>query len=145
MWPNEGAGDGRTEAAIQRFSEFWPVAYHCLFFADFYLWDCAGDWATPPDFTNGPEDQGIDEHGAARFPNVHYSKAQLLGYAEYCRARARAVLATVTDAQLSSVLPGRHPHHGKTFGSLLDINLQHVREHGGRLADFVASGGVSAS
>jgi len=32
MWPHDGVGDGtRTEEAIQVFSTFWLIAYHCLF------------------------------------------------------------------------------------------------------------------
>ena len=99
MWPRGGDGDGRTEEAIQVFSAFWLVAYHCLFFLDLYCWDERGAFATPPEFANGPEDQGIDDFGAARFPNVKYSRDQLLGYVDHCRRRVRETLANLTDSQ----------------------------------------------
>jgi hypothetical protein len=144
VWPKDGPGDGRTEEAIQVFSSFWLIAYHCLFFLDMYLWDCVGRWATPPEFANGPVDQGIDEYGAARFPNIHYTPEQLLEYVRYCRSRARQVLRSLTERQLRSRTPAWHPHAGKTFKALLNVNLTHVREHSQQLADFVASRPASA-
>jgi hypothetical protein len=143
MWPREGVGDGRTEADIQVFSAFWLIAYHCLFFLDLYCWDQTGSFATPPEFADGPEDQGIDEHGAARFPNVGYSREQLLGYADFCRARVRRTLANLTDSQRATKLRRGHPHAGKTFEQLLQVNLAHVREHGEQLSSFVAGGCVT--
>lgn len=143
MWPKGGAGDGRTEEAIQVFSAFWLVAYHCLFFLDLYCWDETGTFATPPEFANGPEDQGIDKFGAARFPNVTYSREQLLGYVGYCRGRVRETLANLTRSQRAIRLGPGHPHAGKTFEELLAINLAHVREHGDQLETFIAGGCVT--
>ena len=143
MWPRAGDGDGRTVEAIQVFSAFWLVAYHCLFFLDLYCWDEIGSFATPPEFANGPEDQGIDEFGAARFPNVKYSRDQLLGYVDYCRARVRKTVAELSDAQRAIRLSPGHPHGGKTFEQLLGVNLAHVREHGDQLKAFIAGGCVT--
>lgn len=143
MWPKNGDGDGRTEEMIQVFSSFWLIAYHCLFFLDLYCWDETGTFATPPEFANGPEDQGIDEFGAARFPNVTYSREQLLNYVEYCRRRVRETLANLTDTQRAIRLSPGHPHAGKTFEQLLGVNLAHVREHGAQLSKFIAGGCVT--
>ena len=143
MWPGAGDGDGRTEEAIQVFSAFWLIAYHCLFFLDLYCWDEIGRFATPPDFANGPEDQGIDEFGAARFPNVMYSRDQLLGYVDYCRSRVRETLTNLTHAQCAIKLSPGHPQAGKTFEQLLGVNLAHVREHGDQLKAFIAGGCVT--
>lgn len=143
MWPKGGVGDGRTEEAIQVFSAFWLIAYHCLFFLDLYCWDETGSFATPPEFANGPEDQGIDEFGAARFPNVTYSRDELLGYVDYCRGRVRETLANLTVRQRAIKLRPGHPHAGKSFEQLLEVNLAHVREHGDQLATFIAGGCVS--
>lgn len=79
-----------------------------------------------PIFANGPRDQGIDDHGAVRIPDVRYSGAELLGYVSYCRARAREVLTHVRDRQLRRRCPGWHPHAGKTFKALLNVNVAHV-------------------
>jgi len=139
MWPKGSDGDGRTEEAIQIFSAFWLIAYHCLFFLDLYCWDETGSFAPPPEFANGPEDQGIDQYGAARFPNVKYSREQLLGYVDYCRNRVRVTLANLTDTQRAITLRAGHPHAGKTFQQLLGVNLAHLREHGDQLTAFIAT------
>ena len=143
VWPKRGEGDGRTEEAIQVFSSFWLIAYHCLFFLDLYCWDETGTFATPTEFADGPEDQGIDEFGAARFPNVEYSREQLLRYVDYCRGRVRKTLANLTPAQRAIRLRPGHPHAGKTFEQLLGVNLAHVREHGDQLSAFIAGGCVT--
>lgn len=140
MWPRRGNGDGRTEEAIQVFSAFWLIAYHCLFFLDLYCWDERGTFATPAEFANGPEDQGIDEFGAARFPNVAYTREQLLGYVEYCRGRVRETLLSLTPERRAIKLRPGHPHAGKTFEQLLGVSLAHLREHGDQLTAFIARG-----
>ena len=139
MWPRHGDGDGRTDEAIQVFSAFWLIAYHCLFFLDLYCWDETGTFATPAEFADGPEDQGIDQDGAARFPNVKYTREQLLRYLDYCRDRIGDTLAGLTDTKRAIRLRPGHPHAGKTFEQLLEVSLAHVREHGGQLAAFVAA------
>ena len=69
MWPHADMDDGsRTEEQIQVFSAFWLVAYHCLFFVDFYLWDGTGDWSPPPAFQGGHAEQPIGADGAAPLP-----------------------------------------------------------------------------
>ena len=143
IWPKDGQAHGRTEESIQVFSTFWLVAYHCLFFLDFYLWDGTGEWATPPTFAGGPEEESIDEHGAARPPTVRYTREQLLGYATYGRERARRVLGEVSPSQLRLVMPKGHPRAGQSFRAVIRANLEHVREHGSQLAEFVASGGIT--
>ncbi len=136
MWPRDGGETaGRTEAQIQVFSAFWMVAYHCLHYVDFYLWDGTGDWRPPPRFADGPEMNSIGPDGAARLPQVSYSRDDLLEYLEYARRRARSVLGGLTESQLQlrRHRPD-HPHRSRTFGELLQINLDHLREHTAQLA-----------
>jgi hypothetical protein len=138
VWPTKDENAGtRTEEQIQVFSSFWLVAYHCLFFADYYLWDGVGDWSTPPAFAGGAEDQAIGPDGAAVLPNLVYTREQLLNYAAHCRARARAVLGNLTAEQTRRRCGPRHPHREKTFGELLEVNLVHIGEHGAQLRTAV--------
>jgi hypothetical protein len=134
VWPTKAQDAGtRTEEQIQVFSSFWMIAYHCLFFVDYYLWDGVGDWSTPPSFIGGPVDQGIGPDGAAVLPDLVYSREQLLDYVDYCRARARDVLGNLTVEQTRRICGPRHPRSGATFGQLLEVNLAHLREHGAQL------------
>lgn len=134
MWPRDGASPGRTVAQIQVFSAFWMVAYHCLRFVDFYLWDGSGTWSPPERFAGGPEEDPIGADGAARLPRVRYTREDLLGYAGHCRRRARSVLGSLSEEQLRRRCGPEHPHRGKTFAQLLDFNLAHLREHADQLA-----------
>jgi DinB superfamily len=134
MWPRAEMDDGsRTEEQIQVFSAFWLVAYHCLFFVDFYLWDGTGDWSPPPEFAGGHAEQPIGADGAAPLPSGTYSRSELLGLVDHCRKRSRGVLSALTDEQLSLRCGSWHPHRGKTFRELLQVNLAHLGEHGGQL------------
>src|SRR5581483_6566517 len=120
---------------VQVFSAFWMVAYHCLHHVDLYLWDGTGEWRPPPSFADGPELEPIGADGAAVLPRVHYDREDLLEYVDYCRRRAREVLSNLSDERLQiRRYPPGHPHRGRTFGQLLDVNLAHLREHTAQLA-----------
>lgn len=139
MWPPEGREPepGRTEEAIQIFSAVWLVAYHCLFYLDFYLTTGAGGFETPEYVRGGVEEDPINEHGAARFPDGPYPKEVLLMSLDYGRDRARKVILALTDKEAKAVCPDWHPHAGKTLSELLQVNLAHIREHGGQIFEFV--------
>ncbi len=140
VWPRNDEGvQPRTEEQIQVFSAFWMVAYHCLRFVDFYLWDGVGSWAPPPRFRDGPEEQPIGADGAAPLPSTVYSPDELLEYIRYCRVRARDVLTTLSSTHLERRCAQTHPHSGKTFQQLLDVNLQHVAGHAQQLMERLRS------
>ena len=139
MWPPEDREPEpeRTEESIQVFSALWLVAYHCLFYLDFYLTATAANFQTPEYVRGGVEEDPINEHGAARFPDGPYSKEVLLKYLDYGRDRARKIIPAITDEEAKSVCPDWHPHAGKTLSELLRVNLAHVTEHGGQIHEFV--------
>jgi hypothetical protein len=137
MWARDGEAHGRTEEAIQVWSRFWAVASHWLFFLDFYCWDgVTGTWAAPGRMS-AVQDAGIDQHGAAVLPELVYTRDELIGYAAYGRQRVRDCLASLTAEQSGRRLPDWHPHRGKTFGQLVEVNLAHVQGHGGDMARFL--------
>lgn len=139
MWPPEGRepDPGRTEESIQVFSAIWMVAYHCLFYLDFYLTTGAGGFETPEYVRGGVEEDPINEHGAARLPDAPYTKDVLLRYLDYGRDRARKIIPALTEVEASSICPDWHPHAGKTLSELLQVNLAHIREHGDQILRFV--------
>jgi hypothetical protein len=61
----------------------------------------------------------------------------LLQYLDYGRARARRVISSLTDNDLAKTCGPKHPHAGKTLEQLLQINLAHLREHGGQIRGFL--------
>jgi hypothetical protein len=145
VWPREGVTPvpERTEESIQALSAFWAVAYHCLWFLDFYTNTGAG-FESPEYVRGGPEEQGMAADGAAPLAAPVFPREVLLRYLDYGRCKVRDTIAAVTDDELQALCPPWHPHRGKTLEQLLDVNLRHVREHGGDLLAFVqrhASGG----
>jgi hypothetical protein len=138
IWPANGEPEpGRTDETIQVFSAVWVIAYHCLFYLDFYLTTDMATFATPDFIRGGVEEDPINEFGAAKFPEPVYPRELLLHYLDYGRSRAHQVISSLTDDELAQKCPPYHPHAGKTLAQLLQVNLDHIREHGGQIADFV--------
>jgi hypothetical protein len=140
IWPaNDQPEPGRTDESIQVFSAIWTVAYHCLFYLDFYMTTDMASFETPEYIRGGVEEDPINEFGTAKFPDPVYPRELLLRYLDYGRERARTVLASLSDDDVAKKCPHFHPHQGKTFEQLIQVNLAHVREHGGQIRDFVAA------
>ncbi len=140
VWPKAGVKPipQRTKESIQGLSAFWAVAYHCLFYLDFYVTTDMRSFQTPQIVRGGPEEQGMAADGAALIPLLPvYPREVLLEYLDYARRRVRQVVRNVADDALRVTCPQGHPHSGKTLRQLLEINLAHVRGHGGELLGFV--------
>ena len=86
----------------------------------------------------GPEELPFPAaDGAAPLPGPAFSRDVLLRYLDHGRAQLRERIATV---DVSSPVAARHPHGGKTMGELYQVNLDHIREHGGQLLAFARAG-----
>jgi hypothetical protein len=138
VWPVEGTEPipERTDESIQEFSAFWVIAYHCLWFLDFYVSTEPG-FESPDYVRGGPEEMAWPADGAAPFATQVFSRDVLLKYADHGRRRVRERIQTVPDDEFEKRCHGGHPHAGTTLLQLLKVNLAHVREHGTQLADLV--------
>lgn len=147
MWPAPGVEPipERTEESIQSFAAVWAVAYHCLWFLDFYSTVDTSSFESPEYVRGGPEEQDWPADGAAPIPTPVFPRDALLRFLEHGRAKVRLVLPALTDAELGAPLPPHHPHHGKTLEQLIGVNLAHVREHAGELLAFVERAASGAS
>lgn len=146
IWPaNDQPEPGRTDASIQVFSAIWMVAYHCLFYLDFYMTTDMGSFQTPEFIRGGVEEDPINEFGTAKFPDGVYPRELLIKYLDHGRAQARDVISSLTDEELAKRCPPHHPHAGKTLAELLQVNLAHIREHGGQIRDFIAGRAPAAA
>lgn len=138
IWPADNSPEsGRTDESIQVFSAVWMVAYHCLFYLDFYVTTDMESFQTPEFIRGGVEEDPINEFGTAKFPDHVYPRELLLEYLDHGRARVHDVLSSLTDEDLAKRCPPHHPHAGKNLAELLQVNLAHVREHGGQIRAFV--------
>lgn len=117
--PEEVWGDRRKQP------EYWYIAYHTLFFLDFYFSEMAEGFTPPAPF-------GLEElDPAGVMPPGVYSKAELMTYLAHCRAKCRAAVRELTveksDRSCGSLRPGL------TFGELYLYVMRHVQHHTGQL------------
>lgn len=111
------------------FAEFWYVAYHALFWLDFYCSETYESFAPPAPFTMSEQDaDGI-------LPERVYTKAELLTYLEYGRAKCRARVAYAPD--LLALQQVRTDWDDMTIAGLFMYTMRHVQEHAAQLALFL--------
>ena len=118
------------------YSSFWYTAFHTLFWMDLDMSGRVVEGFQPPaPFT-------LDELDPAGIVPPVYSKEELLGYAAYCREKARAMLLGLTDAQAKTSC--RFGGVEAPFAELLLYSMRHVQEHGGQLSLFLGQNGIDA-
>lgn len=136
LWAQFGATIDMLENAIRacpdglwgdrtRQPEFWHVAFHTLFYLDFYLSDGGHGFAPPAVFTLTE----LDPTGI--LPERVYSKTEVLEYLEHGRRKARARIDTLTEESAK-----RRCEFGwinlSVWESLL-YNMRHVQHHAAQL------------
>jgi hypothetical protein len=77
---------------VQRRSTPWSVAWHALECLDYDLTGELAPWAPPSPFTGKPHWQ------LTTLPRA-WTRSEIVGYIEYCRQRARDVLADMTEGE----------------------------------------------
>ena len=102
LWQQLGASINMLERAMQacpdnlwgdqsQEPQFWYLAYHTLFFLDFYLSDSFEDFTPPAPFTVSE----LDPSGV--MPERVYSKEELLTYLEHCRKKCKEAVEALND------------------------------------------------
>ena len=136
IWNQLGASIDMLENAIKAcpikvwgdrpgFHEFWYIAYHTLFFLDYYLSEPGKDFAPPEPFTLGELDP------AGVLPDRVYTKEELLKYLEFGRRKARRKLKVMTNQKLF-----RHCGFERkdfTVAELMIYNTRHIQHHAAQL------------
>lgn len=105
--------------------EFWYIAYHTLFWLDYYLTDSAEAYTPYGAF-------GLEElDPAGVLPPRVYAKEELLAYLEYGRNKCRATIAALTSESAAA----RRVSGWMDFSvlELLLYNMRHVQHHAGQL------------
>ncbi len=113
-----------------KFSEFWYVSYHALFWLDLYLSGSDEGFQPPAPFT-------LSELDAGALPDRRYSRGELLDYLAYCRQKGRNTIDQLTDESASRACYFLWIKDGIGFAELLLYNLRHVQEHGAQLHMFL--------
>jgi uncharacterized damage-inducible protein DinB len=133
LWRQFGAAIDMFENAIRKCPEslwddgqnFWYIAYHTLFWTDYYLTEESATFLPPEPFTLGELDP------AGLMPENTYSKDELLNYVVRCREKARTLLGGFTDDLASN----RWIDDSRNY-SMLEMtfyNMRHVMHHTGQL------------
>jgi hypothetical protein len=71
-----------------------------------------------------------------------FTKAELLGYIDYCRGRVRATLDALTEDVAARPLPAAHRYHGMLYGVIVGRMPLHVFEHASQIRQFLTAAGV---
>lgn len=136
IWRQLGAAVEMLENAIvacpdelwsdrTREPEFWYLAYHTIFFLDYYSSESAQGFAPPAPFT-------LDElDPAGVIPERPFTKDELLGYLRHGREKVRSLVAALTDDYAREI---------RTFNSRdrsvlewLLVSIRHVQHHTAQL------------
>jgi hypothetical protein len=118
------------------FAEFWCVAYHALFWLDFYLSESIETFSPPPPFT-------LSEFEAGLLPERVYTKAELQSYLQYGRHKCKRTIDNLTDALAPQRCRSDWPE--MSVAELLLYNMRHVQEHAAQLSLFLGQKESSAS
>lgn len=132
VWPIRRAGSKEPgdETLLQTVSAFWNVAYHALFYLDFYLSRGITPFKPPKPFR-------FDEHGANVVPRRTYTRDELLEYATHDRRKIRSIVGELTEEQAAEILPAKTNYAGLPFLDLLHVTLRHVQAHAAQLELFL--------
>jgi hypothetical protein len=119
----------RESEAQPEFAEFWYIAYHAVFWLDYYCSESA-DGFTENDIVPTPSTLSELEMNPV-LPERVYTKQELQTYLEYARTKCQARIESLEDENE----PKRfrtHPHV-KTVAEVLLLNMRHVQEHAAQL------------
>jgi hypothetical protein len=131
LWPDEAPTAPEPHGGLHG-SAPWFLAYHSLSCLDYDLTGEFEPWAPP---------QPFDENTFAS-PNRVFTKAELLGYVSWCRARVRETLEDLTEEMAARPLPSTHRKRGVLFGTMVGSIPLHVVEHASQIRQFLTAAGV---
>jgi hypothetical protein len=131
LWPDEAPTSPTSYGGLHG-SAPWFLAYHALLTLDYDLTAEFEPWKPPSPF---------DENTYA-FPNRVFTRAELLGYVEYCRARVLRTLDDHFEEKAVWPLPDAHRDHDTLFGVKVGGIPLHVTEHASQIRQFLADAGV---
>src|SRR5438477_10219918 len=100
LWKQFGAAIDMFENALQKCPDslwndgknFWYIAYHTLFFLDYYLTEEPGTFKPPEPFTLSEFESGV-------MPERAYTKEELISYTHHCRKKCRMLIPSLTSGK----------------------------------------------
>lgn len=133
LWAEDMWEDPKTPG----FSAFWYVAFHALFWIDYYL-SCSPEGFAPP------APFGMEElDPAGRLPARAYTRAELQSYLGYGRRKCREAVTALADEDFGR--PCRVRRNELTFAELVLYTMRHTQEHAAQLGMFLGQRTGSAA
>jgi hypothetical protein len=71
-----------------------------------------------------------------------FTKIELLGYVDYCRAKVRQALDALSDDKTAQPLPKTHRYRGVSYGEIVGSIPLHVIEHAAQIRQFLTTEGI---
>ncbi len=111
--------------------KFCQVAFHTLFYADFYLGTNEESFRRQPFHRDNERSFGVYEEFEDRPPQSLYDKAFIKNYLAHCRNKAAAVIA----AETADTLTARSGFERLKFSraELHVYNIRHIQHHAAQL------------
>jgi hypothetical protein len=138
LWQQFGAAIDMLENAVracpdkvwnghapQADKEFWYLAYHTLFFLDYYLSESETGFVPPLPFTLSE----LDPKGV--LPERVYTKEELLTYFDHGRQKCQKMIAGLTEEKMYQ--RAGFERRDMTVAELLLYNMRHVQHHAAQL------------
>jgi hypothetical protein len=110
---------------------FSQVAFHTLFFADYYLGLDAESFRSQPFHLANTELFADYEQLEDREPTSLYTRLQIRTYLQFCHEKATAAIAAETESSLSA--PAKFARRNFTRAELYVYNMRHIQHHAAQL------------
>lgn len=136
VWSQFGASIEMLENAINLcpsnvwsqkndFSDFWYIAYHTIFWLDFYLTEIPENFVPFQNF-------GLTElDPAGILPDKVFSKEEIKVYINHCRKKCKRTVTNLNEAKVNSAY--KFGSIAMTFFEIILYNMRHVQHHTAQL------------
>jgi len=132
LWKQFGAVIDMLENAISLCPEYfwnsdkqyWYLAYHTIFYLDYYLSEEPEKFAPPSPFTLSELDSDI-------MPDRVYTKKELLNYLEFGRKKCFDLIDNLTEETVKKRFINKARNYSRP--EILLYNMRHIQHHAGQL------------
>ena len=105
--------------------QFWYIAYHSVFFLDYYLTMNPVGFVPPSPFSLSEFED--------RMPERTYTKDEVMNYLQFCRNKCHHFISSMTDEIANSNWTNESKTMSYNVIEILLYNMRHVQHHSAQL------------